>query len=122
MTGPAPSTVVLVAHGSRAEAANAAHRALAGELAARTGRRVIPAFLELAEPSIGEAVDAAVAGGGPVLVLPHFLHAGAHVREDVPALVATAAARHPGCDVRVLAPFGDDPAVLDLLAAQLDRS
>ncbi len=116
-------TVVLVAHGSRAAEANRAHLDLAAALDARVGPTVVGAFMELAEPSIGDAVArAAEAGATVVAVLPYFLHPGRHQRVDIPQLVADAAAARPGLEVRLLDPFGSDPAVLDLLAAQLARA
>jgi sirohydrochlorin ferrochelatase len=120
---PDPATVVvLVAHGSRAAAANDAHRLVAAELGERTGRSVVPAFLELAEPSIPDAIDAVAAtGAAEVLVLPHFLYPGRHLVEDIPALVGTAARRHPDLTITLLPASGADPALVDLLAAQVGR-
>jgi sirohydrochlorin ferrochelatase len=117
------SVIVFAAHGSRAADANDAHRALAHALDHRVVDEVRPAFLELAEPSIPDAIDAAVAdGAAEVVVLPYFLHPGRHLRDDIPGLVASAADRHPGCAI-VLAPaFGDDHAVIDLLVDQVHRA
>jgi sirohydrochlorin cobaltochelatase len=115
--------VVLVAHGSRAAAANQAHLDLAAALDARVGPTVVGAFMELAEPSIADAVArAAEAGATVVAVLPYFLHPGRHQRVDIPQLVADAAETRPGVEIRLLDPFGSDPAVLDLLAGQVARS
>lgn len=113
-------TVVVIAHGSRAEAANEAHRTVVAALDARTPSTVRPAFLELAEPDLGGAIDAAVAAGATeVAVLPLFLYPGRHLRTDVPALVAAARDRHPAVAITVLDAFGERPEVLDLLAAQV---
>lgn len=119
-----PSTViVLAAHGSRAADANDAHVALAHALANRVDDDVRPAFLELAEPSIPEAIDAAVADGATtVIVLPYFLHPGRHLRADIPEIVAEAADRHPGRSIVIAAAFGDDHAVIDLLVDQVHRA
>jgi sirohydrochlorin cobaltochelatase len=115
MTG----AVVVVAHGSRAEAANEAHRVTAAALGERLGVSVVAAFLELAEPDIGAAIDAAVAeGADPVLVLPHFLYPGRHLTEDIPAIVDRTRARHAGTTITLLGASGADPAVIDLLASQ----
>lgn len=124
---PTPTTVVVAAHGSRAEPANAAHREVVDALAADVDVTVTPAFLELAEPSIGDAIDAAVADGAArVLVLPYFLHPGRHLLEDIPAIVDDAAARHGGVEVAMLGSFGSEPALAGVLSAQvtsaLDRS
>lgn len=116
------AAVVFVAHGSRAAAANDAHVAAAEQLAERTGVEVRPAFLELAEPSIPEAITAAVdAGADEVLVLPLFLYPGRHVATDIPALVEEARAARPSTPIELLEPFGADPAVISLLAEQVAR-
>lgn len=121
--GPVTSAVVLVAHGSRASSANQAHLDLAGALDARIDPTVIGAFMELAEPSIGEAIGRAVeAGASVVAVLPYFLHPGRHLRDDIPRLVAEAAATRPDVDIRLVEHFGADPAVLDVLAAQVGQA
>ena len=115
--------VVLVAHGSRASSANQAHLDLAAALDARIEPRVLGAFMELAEPSIGDAIGRAVdAGATVVAVLPYFLHPGRHQQVDIPQLVAEAAETRSGVEVRLLDPFGADPAVLDLLAGQVSRA
>ena len=118
---PSPAaTVVLVAHGSRVAEANDSHRRLAADLAARTGGTVIAAFLELADPDIPAALDAAAATAAPsVLVLPHFLLPGRHTTADIPAQVEAARDRHPGTTFVQLDHLGADPAVLELLAAQV---
>lgn len=122
MSEPEDAIVVLAAHGSRAEAGNDAHRNLAERLAEGTGRTVVAAFLELAEPSIGDSIDRAIVAAPQaraVVVLPYFLHPGRHVDKDIPAIVDEARSRHPGTDITLLSAFGSNEEVLDLLATQL---
>ena len=115
-------TVVLVA-ACRASSANQAHLDLAAALDDRIEPTVLGAFMELAEPSIGDAIGRAVdAGATVVAVLPYFLHPGRHQQVDIPQLVAEAAETRSGVEVRLLDPFGADPAVLDLLAGQVSRA
>ncbi len=112
--------VVVAAHGSRAEEANETHRSLVQDLSLRLGILALPAFLELAEPSIPAALSVAADGGAVrILVLPFFLHPGRHLREDVPALVEQAREQHPGVTIDVLGAFGADPGVLDALTRQV---
>ncbi len=119
----AETAVVLVAHGSRAREANQAHLDLAAALDARIAPTVIGAFMELAEPSIADGIGRAVdAGASVVAVVPYFLHPGRHLRQDVPQMVADAAEVRPEIDIRLLDHFGDDPALLDVLAAQVART
>lgn len=124
MTAPdRPVAVVLAAHGSRATDANDAHRALVHAIDHRVDVSVGAAFLELAEPSIPDAIDAAVAAGAAtVVVLPYFLHPGRHLREHIPALVAEAADRHPDRSIVLTGAFGDDHAIIDLLVDQVHRA
>lgn len=102
--------LLLLAHGSRREASNDEVRALtaavAAELAPRYDR-VGCAFLELAAPDIGGAIDAeAVAGADEVVLLPYFLAAGRHVDEHIPAIVDAARERHPALRLRLLPHVG----------------
>ena len=115
--------VVVAAHGSRAPAANEAHEALVEALAGSVDVRVSPGFLELAAPSIPDAIDAAVAAGArTVLVLPYFLHPGRHLTEDLPQIVDDATARHPDREIRLLGSFGADPSLTEVLARQVRQA
>jgi sirohydrochlorin ferrochelatase len=101
-------SLLLVAHGSRREASNEEVRNLATALAEQAGSRfghVGCAFLEIAEPSIPDGIEAAVqAGAGELVVLPYFLSAGRHVAEDIPAEVDRKRREHPEVRMR-MAPY-----------------
>lgn len=120
--------VVLVDHGSREPAANALLERVAELLRPRLpGWRVHVAHMELAPPSLGDALEACVAEGArEVVVHPYFLAPGRHSTGDIPRLAAAAAARHAGVSVRVTDPLGVHPgivdAVLDRVTAGADRS
>jgi len=57
-------------------------------------------------------------GAREVVVVPCFLAAGRHVREDLPRLVADLRRAHPGVAFKLAAPLGADPAVADALATR----
>ena len=68
------------------------------------------AHMELAEPSVGTAVDACVATGATTVVIaPYFLWPGNHWDRDIPALAAEACDPHPGVRHLVAAPLGPHP-------------
>ncbi len=115
--------IVVIDHGSRQPEANAQLDALAAALAAaRPDARVEVAHMELAAPNLDDAVDACVAAGATeIRVHPFFVAPGRHVREDVPRLVAAAAARHPEVPIRLTAPLGLHPSVVDAVNARLDE-
>ena len=74
MSGDLDRAVILVDHGSRAEAANLQLDEAAAMLADRLpGRRIVTAHMELAEPGLPEAIDSCIVEGvreitvGPVV-------------------------------------------------------
>ena len=111
--------LLLVAHGSRRAESNAEVGRLADELRARAGAEfcwVDHAFLELAEPSIPQAMAQAVAAGAKeLLVLPYFLSAGRHVVKDIPDEIALGLAGQPQLRVSVAPYLGAMAGVSDLL-------
>lgn len=113
--------VLLVDHGSRREEANAQLEALARRVRARLPDRfVAAAHMELAEPSIAQGIEACVAAGAEeILVHPYFLGPGSHTREDIPRLVARAAARHPGLRIAISEPLGLHEGLVDVVLARL---
>lgn len=111
--------VLLVSHGSRVAESNTEIENLAARVAGRIGpdTAVTHAFLEMARPSIAEAIDALVRSGTRRIVLiPYFLSAGRHVAEDIPAIVEEARVRHPGLDIEITGHFGAQERVPELLA------
>ncbi|UDY37357.1 sirohydrochlorin chelatase [Dermatobacter hominis] len=124
---PAPDVTLLVAHGSRNPRTAADHTALCNAVAAAATdaagpSRVLPAFLEITEPSIGDAIDDAVEGGATsITVLPLFVHVGNHVERDIPAIVDEARARHPGVHVVLRPHIGAGADFVELVARAVVR-
>lgn len=77
------------------------------------------AFLGLSVPSLTDAVEAvARADHDRAVVVPLLLGSAFHSRVDLPALIAEAAARHPGIDLIQAPVLGDDER---LVTAARDR-
>lgn len=111
--------LVLVAHGSRRNASNDEVRALSKELSESLEGAfdfVNAGFLELAEPSIPDAIlDSIKEGAQDVVVLPYFLSAGRHVVEDVPAEVDKVREVRPDVNIDIRNHVGGMPGLVSLL-------
>lgn len=114
-------TLLIVAHGSRRETSNAEVHALAERLRDEPGSGfddVMAAFLEVAAPSIPEGLEhCRQRGAREIVVFPHFLAAGRHVVDDIPAAVEVFRRQHPGIVVTVTAHLG----LSDLLSRAILR-
>ena len=112
------STLILFAHGARdARWAEPFEAVSARVQALSPGREVRLAFLELMQPSLGEAVTGAVAAGATAIdVVPMFLGTGGHLRKDLPPLVEAARAAHPAIAIHLHPAIGEHTAVLDAMA------
>jgi sirohydrochlorin cobaltochelatase len=111
-------TIILFAHGSRDPAWFAPFEALATRVKARAPDAAVRlAYLEFASPNLVQAVaDAANAGLTKVHVVPVFLAAGKHLREDLPQLIAQAQAAHPQLTITCASAIGEDARMLDAMA------
>ena len=118
-------TLVLAAHGSRLTESNAEVERLAEQLRGLLGERgydVVAAFLELTEPGIEATIRGQISRGREhFVVLPYFLAAGRHVREDLPAIVERLQAEFPAIDIALLTHFGQQAGVAELLAEMACR-
>lgn len=101
------TALLLIAHGSRQEEANADLDHLATALRSRGHAIVEPSYLELAAPTIDEAAGRCVGQGASLVVLvPYFLSAGTHVRRDLSEARRRLASRHEGVEFRLAEPLG----------------
>jgi sirohydrochlorin ferrochelatase len=112
--------IIIVDHGSTRPAANEMLGGVVELVRQRTSDAVYPAHMEIAEPTIAQAFDSAVAAGAEfVFIFPYFLSPGRHSREDIPWMAAEAAARHPGIRWHCCGPIGLDALMADLILHRL---
>ena len=111
------ATIVLVGHGSRVSAANDAFLRFVDLVRETTEYMVEPGFVELAEPTLPQAlVRAAESGAREVAVLPFVLFAAGHVKSDIPLHINSARERYPHVRFAQGTPIGLHPTVLDILS------
>ena len=110
--------IILFGHGSRDPLWRLPMETVATRL--RTAQPGVPvrcAFLELEQPDLGTAAGDLVAGGATeITIVPMFLGAGRHAREDLPELVRHMEAARPEVRFVLQRPIGEDGRVLDLIA------
>lgn len=110
------TALIILGHGSRNAAATEQFHDLVAQLRVRRDDPVLAAFMELAEPSLADAVGAAVAGGADeIVVQPCFLFDGMHIRRDIPEMLAGFAAEHPAVTFRFGRPLGPDARLAEIL-------
>ncbi|GAB3317373.1 ferredoxin [Haloplanus rallus] len=107
--------VLLVGHGSRREKSNEQVRTLAADLEAELDLPVDAAYLELADPPIGEAIETLAPACRTLTVVPLSLFGASHVKNDVPLAVQTARARHDDLTIHYGSHLGVHPSLVDLL-------
>jgi sirohydrochlorin cobaltochelatase len=114
-----PSGLILFAHGARDPRWAAPFETVAARVRARSpATEVRLAFLELMTPDLPSAgAELAAAGCVAVTVLPLFLGAGGHVRKDLPLILDGLRAAHPAVRWSLEPPVGEQPAVIDAMAA-----
>ena len=110
--------LILFAHGARDPRWAAPFEAVAQRVrAAQPHTQLRLAFLEFMTPSLPEAgAELAAAGCTQVAVLPMFLGAGGHVRKDLPVLMDTLRATHPGVGFTLHPAIGEVDGVVAAMA------
>jgi sirohydrochlorin ferrochelatase len=118
---PDCTAVLLIAHGSRRQAANDDLHDLAGRLTAEGTYPIVEAcFLELSEPDIPTGGHKCVLrGANRVLLIPYFLSAGVHLRRDLTAARDELCRLYPSVDFRLGAPLGPHPLLDELVAERI---
>ncbi len=80
-------------------------------------------FIELADPAVSVAIDRLVAGGERcVVAVPMVLLAAGHLKNDGPAALSEARARHPATRFTYARDLGIHPAVLQVAEDRIAES
>jgi sirohydrochlorin cobaltochelatase len=111
--------IILFGHGSRDPLWRQPIEAVAARLAQRDPAVPVRcAYMELEQPDLAAAARELVAAGATrVTIVPMFLGTGKHARTDMPLQVEALRTAHPGVRFELQGAVGEDPRVLDLLAA-----
>jgi sirohydrochlorin ferrochelatase len=115
------TAVLVIAHGSRQQAANDDLSELVKRLADQGDYPIVEGcFLELAEPDLPTGGEKCVARGATrVLLIPYFLSAGVHLQRDLTAARDDLGRRHPGVQFRLGPPLGPHPLLDRLVVTRI---
>ena len=112
--------LVMIAHGSRREEANAEFIALVEQVKTAAGSKcdfVEHCFLEIALPSLTEAVKHVIAEGAEtIFIFPYFLNSGNHILRDIPEIVDRLTQQYPDCTITLLPYFGTFKGIGELIS------
>jgi sirohydrochlorin cobaltochelatase len=110
--------LILFAHGARDPRWAAPFEAVAAQVRAlRPGVPVRLAFLDFMSPGlVGVGNELVSCGCTRIEVLPMFLGAGGHVRQDLRALADALCAAHPGLDLALHPAIGEIDSVVTAMA------
>ena len=119
MNEPAPSAIILLAHGARDPRWSEPFQRIAARVRAATPDLLVEmAYLEHIAPDLAEAARRlSNQGAQRIHVVPLFFGRGGHLREDVPRQLAAIAKTLPNVTLDLALPAGEDDAVIDALAA-----
>lgn len=120
-----PTGILLVAHGTRSQIGVEQFLLLARSIGERLAPLPVkPAFLELTQPDIDEAVDRLLSRGiNRLVTMPLLLFAAGHIKRDIPAAIAAAIARRDkNIDQLQADHLGCHPAVVELSRRRMDEA
>jgi sirohydrochlorin ferrochelatase len=120
----AKKAALLIAHGSRVDAANRDLVGLAEALRARDAFPVVEiGYLELAQPTIIDGGIACVQQGAErVFLLPYFLSAGAHVTNDLERFRRELSDQFPHVRFNLCKPLSLHPLLVDIVIDRLKEA
>lgn len=109
--------LIVVDHGSKVQKANDHLERVVSILKQQRPLLLIePAHMELAEPSIAQAVIRCVDQGAThITVFAYMLSPGRHSTQDIPHLVEEALAPYPHLTYQVIPGFGLEPKLGDII-------
>jgi sirohydrochlorin cobaltochelatase len=115
--------IVLLGHGSREQRANTEFERIADELQALwTRHAVVPAYVELAQPSLSAALTQAATLSDRIVVLPCFLFTAGHIKNDLPLELYRARQAHPGKEFLASPALGVHPAMVEAVLGRLHEA
>ena len=113
------SAIVLFAHGARDPEWAQPFEKIRAQIQARVHHTtpVVLAFLELMQPSLGDAIAALDTQDiQHITLIPMFLARGGHLKNDLPKLITSIQAQHPQLTLHLSPAIGEVESILQQLS------
>ncbi len=120
MTKRVTTPLLIAGHGTADKVGAEQFRQFVKRVAGQLDAPVAGGFIELSEPTIGDAVDSlAPRVNRRIAAVPLMLVAAGHAKGDIPASLARERLRHEGLSFMYGRPLGPHPTILTLLRERL---
>jgi len=115
--------ILVIAHGSRATETEATLESILEIVKNTLGDCILEhAFMELSEKTIEIAIDNLLDKGiTEIKVVPYFLFAGIHIREDIPKKISKYMADKPHINIIMGEPLGIDSRLCYILVDRIKK-
>lgn len=115
--------VLIVGHGSRVKQSNTEFELFVDRFKQNTSEyEIFYAYVELAEPDLKTALHQVASSFNEIIIVPFFLFAAGHVKNDLPLAVAEARKSFPQVKFRVAAGLGVHPNMVRLTAIRIEET
>jgi len=116
--------VLLLGHGSRIQEANESLYSIAEMVKSKSSLTIVkPVFLQFASPTLLEGIEYCLTQGvEEILIHPYFLYSGAHVLQDIPAMIERFRQDHPKVRIRLTPPLGVHAKLVDIVLERLEEN
>ncbi len=115
-------SLLLIAHGSRNKEANEDLVILSKKLISKDLEIVEPSYLELAKPTIETGGDTCVARGATtVIMVPYFLSAGIHVKQDLKEAKEILEKKYPKVIFKLAGHLGPHPLLEQIIRERIEE-
>jgi precorrin-8X/cobalt-precorrin-8 methylmutase len=115
--------VLLLGHGSRIREANESLYPIAEMVKSKSSLAIVkPVFLQFASPTLLEGIGYCLAQGvDEIIIHPYFLYSGAHVLQDIPAMIEKIRQNHPAVRIRLTPPLGIHDRLAEIVLERLQE-
>lgn len=114
--------LLIVGHGSRSLDAQRTFQEIIDMVRKKVSYQVVEgASMELSQPDIPTAVKKMIEKGiKEILIIPYFLYAGIHIKEDIPEIIEGLSKEYKNITFQMRKPIGADPLLSDLIAKRVE--